>query len=37
VKFKGKPLNNLYLTMLDRLGVDGVARLGDSTGRIEGI
>jgi hypothetical protein len=37
LKLKGKPLNNLYLSMLDRLGVDGVARLGDSTGRVEGI
>ena len=37
VKFKGKPLNNLYLSMLDRFGIDGVARLGDSTGRIEGV
>jgi hypothetical protein len=36
-KFKAKPLNNLYLSMLDRLGVDGVARLGDSTGRIESV
>jgi hypothetical protein len=30
-------MTNLYLTMLDRLGVDGVPRLGDSTGRVEGI
>jgi Protein of unknown function (DUF1552) len=37
LKFKGKPLNNLYLSMLDRLGVDGVARLGDSTGRVETV
>jgi uncharacterized protein DUF1552 len=37
VKFKGKPLNNLYLSMLDRLGVDGVARLGDSTGRAQAV
>jgi hypothetical protein len=37
VKHKGKPLNNLFLTMLDRLGVDGVARLGDSTGRVETV
>jgi hypothetical protein len=37
VKFKGKPLNNLYLSMLDRFGIDSVARLGDSTGRVEGV
>jgi hypothetical protein len=36
-KLKSKPLNNLYLKMLDRMGVDGVARLGDSTGRLESI
>jgi hypothetical protein len=29
------PLNNLFLTMLDRMGVDGVDQLGDSTGRLE--
>jgi hypothetical protein len=37
VKFKAKPLNNLYLSMLDRFGVTGVPRLGDSTGRVEGV
>ena len=37
VKFKSQPMSNLYLNMLDRMGVDGVARLGDSTGRVEGI
>ena len=37
VKFKSKPMANLFLTMLDRFGVDGVPRLGDSTGRLEGI
>ena len=37
VKFKSQPMSNLYLNMLDRMGVDGVARHGDSTGRVEGI
>jgi len=37
VKFKSRPMANLFLTMLDRFGVDGVPRLGDSTGRLEGI
>jgi Protein of unknown function (DUF1552) len=37
VKFKSQPMSNLYLSMLDRMGVDGVPRHGDSTGRIEGI
>ena len=36
-KHKSKPLNNLYLSMLDRFGVDTVPRLGDSTGRLEGV
>jgi hypothetical protein len=30
------PMTNLYLSMLDRIGVH-VERLGDSTGRVEGI
>jgi Protein of unknown function (DUF1552) len=37
VKYKTKPMSNLFLTMLDRLGLDGVPRHGDSTGRLEGI
>jgi Protein of unknown function (DUF1552) len=37
VKFKSQPMSNLYLTMLDRMGVAEVPRLGDSTGRIQGI
>ena len=37
VKYKSKPMSNLFLSMLDRLGVDGVERLGDSTGRVEGV
>jgi hypothetical protein len=36
-KFKSKPLNNLFLSMLDRFGVDKVERLGDSTGRLDGV
>ena len=30
-------MSNMYLSMLDRMGVTGVPRHGDSTGRIEGI
>jgi hypothetical protein len=30
-------MTDLYLSMLDRMGIDGVPRLGDSTGRVEGI
>jgi len=36
-KFGGKPMSNLLLSMADRLGVQGVDRLGDSTGRLEGV
>jgi hypothetical protein len=37
VKMGGVPITNLYLSMVDRLGVQGVERHGDSTGRVEGI
>jgi Protein of unknown function (DUF1552) len=37
VKFKSQPMSNLYLSMLDLMGVDGVPRHGDSTGRVNGI
>jgi hypothetical protein len=37
VKFSGKPMSNLFLSMADRMGVAGLQRFGDSTGRIEGI
>jgi hypothetical protein len=30
------PLNNLYLSMLDRMGV-AVEKLGDSTGKLQGL
>jgi hypothetical protein len=33
---EGAPLNNLFLSMLDRVGA-GVASLGDSTGRLKAI
>ncbi len=36
-KFGGKPMSNLLLSMADRLGVQGVERLGDSTGRLAGV
>jgi hypothetical protein len=31
------PIANLYLTLLDRLGVPNVEKFGDSTGRLTGI
>jgi hypothetical protein len=33
LKVEPQPLNNLYLAMLDRVGVS-LDRLGDSTGRL---
>jgi len=36
VKAGGVPLSNLFLSMADRMGVQGVDRFGDSTGRFEG-
>jgi hypothetical protein len=37
IALKGEtPMTNLYLTMLDRLGVPA-ERVGDSTGRLEGV
>ena len=37
VKLGAKPMSNLFLSMADRLGVQGLERHGDSTGRIEAI
>jgi hypothetical protein len=37
LKVKAQPMGNLYLSLLDRMGVSGVERHGDSTGRFEGI
>ena len=34
VKVAPQPLNNLYLSMLDRMGAP-IDRLGDSTGRLK--
>jgi len=31
------PLTNLFLSMADRMGVEGIERHGDSTGRLSGI
>jgi hypothetical protein len=31
------PLTNLYLSMLDRMGGAPTDKLGDSTGRLEGL
>jgi hypothetical protein len=37
VRFSSQPMSNLFLGMLDRMGVRGVERFGDSTGRVEGL
>lgn len=36
-KAGGVPITNLYLSMVDRLGVTGAERHGDSTGRIKDL
>jgi hypothetical protein len=37
LKLKAQPMNNIYLSLLDRMGVSGLQGHGDSTGRVEGI
>jgi hypothetical protein len=37
VKGKSTPMSNLFLGMIDRFGIDGVDRFGDSTGQLESI
>jgi len=37
VDFKGQPMTNLYLSMLDRMDIKGIDRIGDSTGRLQNI
>ena len=34
VKHGGQPMSNLFLSLTDRMGVPGVERIGDSSGRI---
>ena len=36
-RFSSVPASNLLLSLADRMGAKGVERLGDSTGRVEGI
>lgn len=33
----GKPMSNLFLSLTDRMGVSGVERIGDSSGRIGNV
>ena len=37
VKFGEVPMSNMLLTMADHMGVQSVEKLGDSTGRLEGV
>jgi hypothetical protein len=37
VKHGSKPMTNLFLSMTDRLGIEGLERFGDSTGRLGDI
>jgi hypothetical protein len=37
VRFDSQPMCNLFLSMIDRMGVRGVERFGDSTGRLAGL
>ncbi|HEY2951403.1 MAG TPA: DUF1552 domain-containing protein [Verrucomicrobiae bacterium] len=36
-RFDGKPMSNLFLSMADRIGLQGLERFGDSTGRLSAI
>ena len=37
VEHGGKPMSNLFLSIADRMGVGGLERFGDSTGRLTNI
>ena len=37
VQAGAKPMSNLFLGIIDRFGIDGVERFGDSTGRYDAI
>lgn len=37
IKHGGKPTTNLFLSMADRLGLTGLERFGDSTGRLSNV
>jgi len=37
VKHGGKPLSNLFTSLADRMGVAGLERFGDSTGRLADV
>jgi len=37
LKLKPQPMSNLYLNLLDHMGIPGIDRHGDSTRRVEGV
>jgi hypothetical protein len=37
VKHGARPMSNLFLSMADRMGIRGLDRFGDSTGRLENV
>src|SRR5262249_39620669 len=37
VQHVSKPMTNLFLTMSDKLGVNGIERFGDSTARLANV
>ena len=37
LKTEPAPLTNLFLSMADKMGIDGIERHGDSTGRLAGV
>ncbi|MBI5689491.1 MAG: DUF1552 domain-containing protein [Verrucomicrobia bacterium] len=36
-RFGGEPMSNLFLSLTDRMGVTGVDRIGDSSGRLQAL
>jgi hypothetical protein len=36
-KYGSQPMSNLFLSMNDRMGVRGIDRIGDSTGRLPAV
>jgi hypothetical protein len=37
VKYGSKPCTNLFLSLADRMGIQGIERFGDSTGRLQSV
>ncbi len=37
LKLGGRPMSDLFMTMNDRMGVQGIERIGDSTGRVTAV